>query len=274
MDIRPGLASFDFPLWMETLLRKAPEAIGAPAFDEIRMVCDFRKTADILGADCSIQNGTLRIGGRAYGTETDIGAFYLESGLAPGEPGATRRSGIRIHEDYVCPRRRRTVLFRGCLYGAPVYLLSLRYKGAAAPADPLSRIILDIREEQSFSTGDLFSRHAKILDMLEAARFRYHAGSETLFLNGAPFVTGMPARIMRKMLRAFASDGKRRFRFLEFKQDRFVHPHPGASYLETRLKRLAERFEERFPVIRIAFPCRGEFEFRPGCEVELREDGR
>lgn len=95
---------------------------------------------------------------------------------------------------------------------------------------------------------------------------RYHAHDDSLFIDGAYIIKGVPGRLLFHFLTVGAETGRRDFTNREIRLDPTLRLPELKDNLETRLILLRRRLEEREAPVRLTRPARGR--------IRLELDGR
>ncbi len=178
---------------------------------------------------------------------------------------------IEILEDYYCPLRKRVVLHKGCIYLAPLFACRFQHKKVSTiPKKMLRHFIDDGLTEDEISDTELETRHK---DLLKAsapeAIFQYDNQNEIMLLNGEQFVKGIAAKILKQLLENHLKDGQTEFEYKDFKRRFEISLGQKNSNFEVRFYRLSEKFEKRFPTIRLNKLGRGRFILQLACNIKL-----
>ena len=89
-------------------------------------------------------------------------------------------------------------------------------------------------------------------------RVRYFAHDDSLFLDDAYLIKGVPGRLLFHFLTVFAQTGRRDFTNREIRLEASLRLPGLKDNLETRLILLRRRLEEKAAPIRLARPGRGQ----------------
>lgn len=90
-----------------------------------------------------------------------------------------------------------------------------------------------------------------------AFQVRYYAFDDSLFIDGAYLIKGVPGRLLFYFLRAFGETGRTEFTNRELRLDAALRLPELKDNLETRLILLRRRLEEKDAPVRITRPARG-----------------
>jgi hypothetical protein len=82
----------------------------------------------------------------------------------------------------------------------------------------------------------------------------------------------VPARILQKVLLAHSVTGRTLFEHREFRRDPDLNLDPANPNLESRLRLLAQRLEERIPGVRLENAGRGRFQLETAIQIEYSEE--
>jgi adenylate cyclase len=104
-----------------------------------------------------------------------------------------------------------------------------------------------------------------------ATLVRYHAYDDSVFIGHDYVIKGVPGRLLWRMLRIFATEGRADFTNREFRLDPSLKLPEFKDNLETRLLLLSRRLAENTWPIRILRSGRGRVTLEVAGRVELRE---
>lgn len=241
-----------------------PGMLAMPHFERHVMISDTRHVERVIWneADAPSYSGdSMLIRGGIYGKRRSFSSFCRNADIDLGKFAPPDPPVIEMERDYFCPLRKRTVLYAGCAYGAPVYLHSIEHrKIAQMKKDLLRNIVSDLVREDEMKMDDLESRHQSLLAILkETHYFRYFQSDESLTLNDVSFIKGISAKILKYLLEAYLIDGRRTFEYKELKRQIEITLGQKNPNFEIRFYRLMEKLDSDSPGLRIERTGRGKF---------------
>jgi hypothetical protein len=269
------LPFFDIELWAGMVTQLSPIILDMPAFEELSMVCDPRPVTELLSWTREHCPETPPLPEKAQPIQT-----------VPFEEFCRRNrldlSGYKIPDvmvetvgaDIPCPLQKRLLVSRQCAYGAPVGMYRLRYsKNRNKPHDFLATVFREALDESNQIAQPLERLHAQLLETTEfKALFAYNARHESLSVNGEHLVKFVPAKMLRKILKAYTMSGQTEFTYRDFSYDTEVVSHHKGSNIDVRFTRLCKLLDAKFPYLALKKTGRGKIILKISCRIEYREE--
>lgn len=273
---------YDAETWLGMQLRHSPNRMGVASFDEVECFCQVRSVQDILEAiprGYRLQDPVFRAGATEAPAIRKVGFFEWcrERGISPDELHEIPDHEVEfVEQDVFCPIRRRRVIRGGSILNAKCYLMRVKWGGIpSVPVESgLARLIRDVMGEDGPSDMDRASAlHEELIQQFRRRlQFMYHNQDETISCNGEHLLRGVPAKILHKVLMSHTVTGRTVFEHREFRRDPDLHLDPVNPNLESRIRILSERLEERLQGIRIIKNGRGRFELETAQVIEFSEE--
>lgn len=287
LDDRLDVHGSDLCSWVAIALAHCPRRLGASAFDPVRVLADTRSIDSVVesahrGEAPERRGDEWRTSGGVLARRVDFQTWMTDQRLPlPESCTASVGETFLLESDWACTQRGRRVLHRGTLHGAPFGLFLVQWHlDDASPAEAALRVM--IREaldgggggDGGDGWGEAERLHRQLLENDQhKLRFVYHASDETISCNGAHLLRGVPAKILQKVLIAHTITGRTLFEHREFRRDPDLKLDPANPNLESRLRLLSQRLEERLPSVCLVKAGRGRFQFETSVQIAYDEEG-
>jgi len=256
------LPPFDSELWTASFVRTMPVCMQLQPFEDPFFLADSRKVQYILPG--IRKDGICYYdGNRLIGMETSFHDFCLKNMLISEitDFNVPDTSVVEITDNYYCSTRKRVILHKGCVYGAPVCLYGFNYYATVnKPDNFLSAIIKAAVEENNPVWNNILKKHYKLLREMETViHCIYHVQDENVTINGKHFVSSVPARILSYILKNYAESNQTEYEYREIIKNVDLLGDPEKPNLNVRIKRLSDMLESSVPFIKIIKVDRGKF---------------
>lgn len=273
---------YDAEIWLGIQLEQSPLRLGGAPFDHVESLCDVRDISHVLEAVPKGLHPVHRkdgwaVDGHAISRTVSFRDWLERRGLDRAAfqeiPDHPVQEAL---EDVVCPARRRRVLRKEAVYGARCYILHLRWSDR--PSHSVESSVAElIREALGDGQGSAMQiateRHEELLRQFrQKLSFVYHRQDATMSCNGEHLLRGVPAKILQKVLMAHTLAGRTVFEHREFRRDPDLGLDPLNPNLESRIRILSERLDNRVEGLRIVKDERGRFSLVAKSMVEFTEE--
>jgi hypothetical protein len=269
------MPAIDPVLWIEPVLRESPVRLGLPAIESVDCFGEARRLEEILPpSELERKSGEWWSHDQLLAKVTSLQDFCEGIGFDAGAEGIPDIPVQLALADWFCPIRKRVLVKAGHLYGCPSYLVSVSYKKSDFRSFP--GVLGALIDEALSDGGTAWKRANELFEQLveefgSIMRFVYHRHDESITFNGSHILRYTPAKILQKVLIAYSVTGREEFEHKEFRRDPDLGLDPNAPNLESRLRLLAKRLDNRCPALRIEKSGRGKFRLMVHGQVEFRE---
>lgn len=281
-DFTGRYPGYDAEIWLGLQLEQSPERLGAAPFEDVECVCEVRGVQQVLEAvprglhPVRREDGWI-LEGRPISRAVSFRDWLRSRGLDPGALREVPDHPVQeVLEDVECPARRRKVLKRGAVYGSLCYILRLRWsdKPSRPVEEGLAQLIQEAMSGGVDSPGDKAAeRQEELLGQFRRKlSFVFHRQDATMSCNGEHLLRGVPAKILQKVLMAHTLTGRTIFEHREFRRDPDLGLDPLNPNLESRIRILSDRLENRLDGIRIVKDEKGRFGLEAKSLVEFTEE--
>jgi len=266
---------YDAGLFIARPIQVGPVRIGLPPFEEVRIISDVRPLDSVLArTEWTMKGDRFVVRGNDFGFKTTFSDFCLRHGLSCDGLKVPDARVVEMTSDYLCPVRGRPVLFKGCIYGAPLYLIRLRYQSKMKPSD---NFLVPIIAESLAGSDDAWRRaedlHSRLIaDLGRRIILTYRKSDGTMFANGRRLARSAPALILRSIVKRYGETGITEFSNSDFTLDADVRESFPADNFSLRLQRLTRILEKKLPEITLAKTDRGRFELVLKSRLKFREE--
>ena len=260
------------------LVLASPRLLGLTPLEEADSLCNCILPENFIDASAmEYRDDNLLIHGEIFGRKVEFQDYCARNRLDLSAFHPPNPRVVEMSRDYFCPIRKRTVLFKGSVYGAPMMVSVFKYRKTEGFSENfLAHIIDDLDGDCLLDIKTAGNKHIQLLDLVrDKVVIEYHPEDESISIDGQHVVKGVPAKILRKIVSSHVRDGRKDFEFREFKRDPEITIDPKNSHFEERLNRLVVLLESRLPKkIAIQKTRRGAFAFEATCYVSFKEDAR
>lgn len=269
------LPKYDCAFWTMNQVAISPSYLGLPPFEEPYMVCDPRSISDVLSGRSTEGDGdTVVVDGRPAAKTVTWKAFRETRGLPDDCPGADTAPVVVAHREIACPRCGRKLLHEGCAYGAPLYVYGLHYRCLRQEiTEPVFSRIVGEALGGRLLNREAVRRHKAVLEKVRRKLVVvYHAAEESISVDGRHLVRSVPAKMLRRMVRAYAESGQTEFEYREFCRDSSMVIDPSSPNISVRVQRLVKTLESSSDGLRVSRIARGRLRLAPRYPVEYSEE--
>ncbi|MBK8803187.1 MAG: hypothetical protein IPN71_14245 [Fibrobacteres bacterium] len=275
-----SLPGYDCDVWLGTQLEMAPLRIGLAPYPYVYCHGEVREIPAILGGihrgpHPVWQGDCWWLDGAPISRPERYHHWFSQLGLPVSEIAQVPDHEIQVAlQDIECPARKRVVIRAGRAYGTHGYLVEMRWKkGGGHPVEQgISHLIHSAMADDLDAMDLACQRHEDLLlQYRHRLCFVFHHQDETISCNGEHLLRGVPAKILQKVLMAHTLTGRSSFENREFRRDPDLGLDPLNPNLESRIKILSERLEERLVGFRILKNGRGRFDLETSTLVEFQE---
>ncbi|MCB9496325.1 MAG: hypothetical protein H6686_05500 [Fibrobacteria bacterium] len=267
--------------WLAMVLEVLPRRFGGASFDSVRILADTRSMIDALTWSGRLPD-VRKSGGKWIGPKGILSESVETAQWARGiglpeivEDCEASGNADQVLQDWRCSQRKRKILSTGSLLGAPWCLFRVEWtREPSALAASLGHLIREVTEDR---LNESWMRAEALHEKMIAAdrhrlEFVYHLGDETISCNGNHLLRGVPAKILQKVLIAHTVTGRTLFEHREFRRDPDLNLDPANPNLESRLRLLSQRLEDRLPGFRLCKAGRGKFQIETDVGLAYMED--
>ncbi len=265
---------YDFELWTGSQIQSVVGFFSLPPFDQLNMLADYRLISDIV-PDHQVQykDGKLFLDGKYCGREVTLYEKFFLQRSELIDAGISDCTVLLAEENYFCPLRNRIVIHKDCVYGAPLYLYQLVYNHKfERPPNFLSIVISALQEQRSELWLTLRQRHEFLVSKaLRCLNVEYNSEDESISINGVHFISGVPAKILKKILSINCKTERTEFQYREFTKDMSIVNDPLNPNFVVRLTRLTKALENEYPEMRISKIAPGRIRLELSCRIDYSE---
>lgn len=273
-DYTRAVPPCDYENTIITLAQYMPFRFGGPPIEEYTLHCQYMSPFDVIEESerPRIDNGIFYVGDVRYGRVEPFYDFLKRKRIKLHKYVPPNSNVVVMERQYKCPLRGRVVLRRGCAYGAPFCLYTYHFPAWPKIRAKFSSIIREVKYPGKSIYHTIEKRHYALLKRLQNTfSVKYHTWQNRITINGKHLTSGTQAKILSRIVKLHAQEGRRDFERREFTADRNLVSDPVDTGFVIRLNRIAERLSRVSPQLRIVRNGQGKFYFKAGAKVEYSE---
>jgi hypothetical protein len=253
-----------------------PCRFGDTSFDGYEINAELPGVDDLIDSKSGprIHDGIFSIGRHRLG-HTERFFEYLKNNAITliGLDYCPDIEVVMMEEGYYCPVRKRVVLKKGCIYGAPVALMTFWYKPKDAKLrfNPLVKIADELLKPEQTVFWQVKQKHEALLRSLSPKIVvEYTPATSSVFCNKRFVTSGTQGKILHRIVKSYVDEGRTEFQRREFVIDRDLISTVTNTGFSTRLNRIIICLNNGCFGMEIRKKVRGKFEFVAAADVELR----
>lgn len=265
---------FNYKLWLLPWLQYLPEVFALPAAESAEMIADVRSIHHLLRYEDYRRRGDrLVCAGITVGRSILFSEFLKERKLPDSQLFDLKQECCLVEED-LYDKNDQLLLQKGCCYCAPAYLIELKYKARQKGKDnPLRPLLYSLAREDDLVLAKLNDLNEAFFNELAyTAKIVFYRKDDSISIDGEHFIRNVPAKIFRKVIRAYLLEKRTEFDNREFKRDAEITLDLVNPNFEGRLNRLMAKLSSTRPDLQIVRHQRGSFRFSPKCAIDYREE--
>ena len=281
LKTRGGLYSppFDCDLWIGGKNKTAPIKFNLPEYEHVNIISDARAINDVVPGAIIVPENALSQMNAVRTKKYSFSLFLTSKGIAIKNlnDASLKKEVFEVLEDYYCPKKKRIILHKGCIYQAPVYLFEIIF--AQSTGHNIMKALsyaVNIMEKEKKLEILTKSLHEEFLRQGDArCAFFYNKQTDTIALNGKHFIRSVPAKILRKRIQKYVEQGHDGGIEIERKwllnDAEIVYDRTNPN-LERRFELIAEAFKKKCPeCCCFKRPKKGVIRFEPKGQVSFEE---
>jgi len=269
---------FDLNTLFFKIIDNILSVLNMPDFKYMKCIHDVRPVYDILNGFCDNiainPDFTFTINDKIYGRIIDA-ADKTENSFNHELHSKERyflNKTITISEDYYCPIRKRIVLHKGCTYNSPFYLFLFSYDNQyKIKKQFLSEVIIESPKESSLDKHII--KHKQLLKICtKGTMLNYNKTHQKISINNKHLISGIPAKILRKIINAYLFEGRKEFSYHEFRNDPELNLDIFKPNLDVRINRLITKLHSECNEISLEKKERGKITLNVDGTIDLIEN--
>jgi hypothetical protein len=223
-----------------------PVTFLLPPFSQYRIDYHEQQVEDLLweNDESYSENGKLYLNGQVYGVQKTLwecAKQNIANQVSVADPEQWKVNVVE--KDYLCPIRKRVVLKRGEVYGAPYSVVSIWDTSQQSSIGRYDAIIQD--EKSSCIWTQLEKKQEELLKMFnKTINIVYDKSVEIVVINNASVVGGVQAKIFSAMLKLYIDKKRNIFEWRDLAAHDELICDPYSTGLSTRLSRLIETLQK------------------------------
>lgn len=265
--------SYDFENWTGSIMQSIVVSFNLPPFDELRMLSDYNTITDLISPSrIQFHNEQVLLDNKPFAVEVSLHDHLRNFNCDIEKADVPDCIVFLALNDYVCPVRDRIVIHKGCVYGAPVFMYELKYRRFERPTNFLSTVISALQKQKSELWLSLQDKHTQVLSKsLLKLDVLYNIGDESISINNVHFISGVPAKILKKVLSTYTETKRTEYQYREFTKDSFIVNDPLNPNFVVRLSRLTKALESTYPELKLFKIAPGRLKLVISCVLNYSE---
>ena len=210
--------------------------------------------------EIKIENSLLYINNVKHGVRRKFGAFISDSypDLYFNDNVDFEKEVTLITRDYFCPVRKKVVLKKNCIYGAPVSIIYVHEK---CKNDNLYTKKIASESYDTSLWSMLVEKHQNLRKQFNnVTEIHFNKILQILSINNKPFVGGVQAKIFSTIIKLYLKQKRDLFEWRDLAYVDELICNPYSTGLSTRLNRLIESLKKESYGLQILKMNRGKYQ--------------
>ena len=258
--------------WLQPLIKALGYGFGYPLLEEVVTIAEIKTIEEIMH-DYSrhIENLNKK---NLYTTKILLSKFLEENEIAIPEEYACKSYKVQIIQKTIYDNAGKPVLYENCCYGAPFFLFRINAKRNVARSRLTIKRIIDEAVRGKVSIYDTFTHeHKKVLRCFDSLyNCIYDSATQVLSVNKTKVTSGVPAKIIAKVLKEYDKYGQTEFSNGFFAEDESIIKHKLDKSFNVNIKRAISNLKNKAPSIELVRKTgSGMIQLNVSCELSYEE---